>query len=158
MCNKHVKHGTSTTLAVALSFAATDVDAQTPPPAQQIAAALAAAPPSDRDGATVFGFAADGSMTTLRQGTNELICLDNQAAVAWRQPLKHGRPVGLPVASEGALYVAWQPGGLSKVSSADGAEAAHLQLETPVVAGPVALGKRFILTSPDGTLLVVDRP
>jgi len=64
-----------TTLAVALSFAATDVDAQTPPPAQQIAAALAAAPPSDRDGATVFGFAADGSMTTLRQGTNELICL-----------------------------------------------------------------------------------
>lgn len=64
-----------TTLAVALSFAATDVDAQTPPPAQQIAAALAAAPAGDRDGATVFGFAADGSMTTLKQGTNELICL-----------------------------------------------------------------------------------
>lgn len=64
-----------TTAAVALSFLAAPVDAQTPPPAEQIAAALAPAPPGDRDGAKVYGFAADGSMTTLREGTNELICL-----------------------------------------------------------------------------------
>jgi hypothetical protein len=64
-----------TSMAVAISFVASEVAAQTPPPAQQIAQALAPAPAGDKDGATVYGFAADGSMTTLREGTNELICL-----------------------------------------------------------------------------------
>jgi hypothetical protein len=50
--------------------------AQTTPSAQvQIAQAVAAAPAMERADATVFGFSADGSMTTLRQGSNGLICL-----------------------------------------------------------------------------------
>jgi len=105
-----------------------------------------------------WGPFAVGDQILCSTDTNELICLDNQAAIAWRQPLAHGRPVGMPVAGEDTLFIAWQSGGLSKLSSADGVETGHIQLESPVVAGPVALGKRFILSSPNGTLFVVDRP
>lgn len=41
----------------------------------QIRLAVQAAPEDMRDGATVQGYDADGAFTTLREGTNELICM-----------------------------------------------------------------------------------
>lgn len=41
----------------------------------QINLAVQAAPASMRDGATVQGYAADGSFRTIRNGTNDLICM-----------------------------------------------------------------------------------
>ncbi|MGI9179491.1 MAG: hypothetical protein ACR2H9_03100 [Longimicrobiaceae bacterium] len=52
--------------------------AQPLPPAQQIAAAVAPAPEALREGATVLGYGRDGRLTTLRRGTNDLICLADQ--------------------------------------------------------------------------------
>jgi hypothetical protein len=50
--------------------------AQTPPStADQIAATIQAAPEEMRAGAAVLGYGADGKLTELRKGTNELICL-----------------------------------------------------------------------------------
>ena len=50
--------------------------AQTPPSAaDQIAATIQAAPEELRAGAGVLGYGADGKLTELRKGTNELICL-----------------------------------------------------------------------------------
>ena len=43
--------------------------------ATQIAGAVHASPPELRDAATVLGYTADGSVVTLRQGSNHLICL-----------------------------------------------------------------------------------
>ncbi len=43
--------------------------------ADQIAAALLAAPEASRDGAAVLGFGADGKLKELRAGSNEFICL-----------------------------------------------------------------------------------
>jgi hypothetical protein len=43
----------------------------------QIAAAVKAAPAEYRDGATVLGRAADGAMVTIREGSNDLICLSD---------------------------------------------------------------------------------
>jgi hypothetical protein len=46
----------------------------------QIAAAVQAAPKERRAQVTVLGYSADGKVTTLRQGTNDLFCLaDNPA-------------------------------------------------------------------------------
>lgn len=42
---------------------------------EQIAAAVQAAPESQRDGAMVYGFDAEGKLIVLRKGTNKLICL-----------------------------------------------------------------------------------
>ena len=61
-------------LLTLISVAAT---AQTPVPtaADQIAATIQAAPEEMREGAAVLGYGADGKLTELRKGTNELICL-----------------------------------------------------------------------------------
>lgn len=54
--------------------------AQTPAPTipsaeDQIAVTVQAAPEEMRAGATVLGYGADGKLTELRKGTNELVCL-----------------------------------------------------------------------------------
>lgn len=45
---------------------------------QQIATAVLPAPPDRRDGATVLGYDADGTLVTLREGTNDFICLADE--------------------------------------------------------------------------------
>lgn len=44
-------------------------------PAMQIALAVQSAPMDLRDGATVQGYDAEGTFVTLREGTNEMICM-----------------------------------------------------------------------------------
>jgi hypothetical protein len=61
------------TLAVAYPLAAQAP--ATPPPEQQIAAALIPLPADLRAGATVLGYAPDGRLTTLRAGKGEMTCL-----------------------------------------------------------------------------------
>lgn len=56
--------------------------AEIPPPAEQIAAAVQAAPKERRDGAGVLGYNGEGKLVTLRAGTNELICLGDDPKVA----------------------------------------------------------------------------
>jgi len=46
-----------------------------PPPESQIAAAVLAAPLERRSAATVLGYDAGGVLVTLRQGSNDLVCL-----------------------------------------------------------------------------------
>jgi hypothetical protein len=62
-----------------LLFAAADVaEAQVPPAADQIAAAVLAAPADLRDAATVLGYDPEGHLITLREGSNEIICLADE--------------------------------------------------------------------------------
>src|SRR5690349_588925 len=46
-----------------------------PPAAEQIAAAVLAAPADRRAGATVLGYDEKGALVTLRAGTNDQVCL-----------------------------------------------------------------------------------
>lgn len=46
-----------------------------PPPEIQIAAAVLAAPEDRRAGAAVLGYDAGGALVTLREGSNDLVCL-----------------------------------------------------------------------------------
>lgn len=46
-----------------------------PSPEKQIMAAVSPAPADMKDGATVLGYNSEGKLITLREGTNELICL-----------------------------------------------------------------------------------
>lgn len=66
-------------IATLLALGAT-LPAQTPPPAEQIAAAVLAAPADRRAAATVLGYNDAGKVVTLRQGTNDLICLADDPA------------------------------------------------------------------------------
>ena len=50
-------------------------------PADQIASSILAAPKERRAAATVLGYNAEGKVVTLRQGTNDFICLADDPAV-----------------------------------------------------------------------------
>lgn len=52
-----------------------------PSPEQQIMAAVSPAPADMKDGATVLGYNSNGDIVTLREGTNELICLSDDPSV-----------------------------------------------------------------------------
>ncbi|REJ74095.1 MAG: hypothetical protein DWQ36_09325 [Acidobacteria bacterium] len=52
-----------------------EVSVAVPPDAEQIAAAVLAAPEDRRAEATVIGWRADGSNVTLREGSNDIVCL-----------------------------------------------------------------------------------
>ncbi len=78
------------TLPVLLAALPSALSAQTPPPDVQIAQAVQAAPPQQQSDATVFGFTADGSMTTLRDGSNGIICLaDDPNREGWSVACYH---------------------------------------------------------------------
>lgn len=49
--------------------------AQTPSAEQQIAAAVSAAPEHLREQAMVYGYSENGTFVTLREGTNEMVCI-----------------------------------------------------------------------------------
>jgi hypothetical protein len=55
--------------------ASTPSVAPTPPAAEQIAAAVLAAPADRRAGAMVLGYDEKGALVTLRDGTNDQVCL-----------------------------------------------------------------------------------
>lgn len=62
-------------LTFVLLFATGAAMTQIPSREIQIKTALLAAPEEDRNGATVYGYDADGEFVVLRKGTNEMICL-----------------------------------------------------------------------------------
>ncbi|MGI9430222.1 MAG: PQQ-binding-like beta-propeller repeat protein, partial [Bythopirellula sp.] len=118
-----------------------------------------AAQPSVDIGATItWGPFPVGDHVVLATSTEELIALDDQAQVAWRQSFAHGPPAGQPIVQDGGLVLLWQQGGLSRLDIATGDEATFVPLPQPVVAGPVPFGSRLVVNTYDGTLLVVDRP
>ena len=90
--------------------------------------------------------------------TDELVCFDAQATVVWRQSLTHGPPAGQPIAHDDSVVLLWQQGALSYLQPSSGEETAYIPLPQPVVAGPVVFGQRLVVSSYDGTLLIVDHP
>jgi hypothetical protein len=78
------------------------------PPADQIASAILAAPKERRAAATVLGYNEKGEVTTLRKGTNDLICLatdpkEKQFSVAcYHKDLEPFMARGRELASQGA--------------------------------------------------------
>jgi hypothetical protein len=67
-------------LLTGLLTAGSLVAANVPPPSEQIAATLLAAPEKRREGAEVLGYNAEGKLVTLRKGSNDLICLADAPA------------------------------------------------------------------------------
>ena len=66
--------------AIALVSVAVPAAADPPPAEDQIAGALLPAPPDLRESAAVLGYAPDGRLVTLQEGTGDLVCLADDPA------------------------------------------------------------------------------
>ena len=78
------------TTIVVLSVMTRGAQAQIPSHAEQLGSAVQAAPEGMREGAGVLGYDADGKVITLREGTNQLVCLaDNPANQGWSVACYH---------------------------------------------------------------------
>jgi hypothetical protein len=119
---------------------------------------LTAGEPISLEGRVAWGphAAGDGALISIESG--ELLMVSGEGAVRWRQPLKHGAPCGTPLIDDQDAFLLFPTGGLARISLADGAESAYAELGQPAIAGPVALGPRLVVSAPDGTLLIVNRP
>ncbi|HWA85724.1 MAG TPA: hypothetical protein VG710_05850 [Opitutus sp.] len=62
-------------LLVTIGTSVASSAAEAPPASRQIAIAVQAAPEKERDACTVLGYDDTGKLVTLREGTNNLICL-----------------------------------------------------------------------------------
>jgi hypothetical protein len=114
-----------------------------PPAAEQIAAAVLAAPVELRAGAAVLGYTSDGRLVTLREGTNELICLADDPAVEAFHVACYHRSLEPFMARGRALRAAGVKG--PQVDSVRFKEVAAGTLAMP--RGPAAL---YTLTAPHG--------
>jgi outer membrane protein assembly factor BamB/tetratricopeptide (TPR) repeat protein len=99
---------------------------------------------------------ADRLLTVTAQ--DELICLDSQGEITWRQPIENSGINGRPLQVDEEVLLLWQDGSLTLVELTTGKQRVKLNLDQPIVAGPVAFGKRVLLSTHDGTLLVVNLP
>ena len=90
-----------------LLFSITAVGQTIPPSEDQIAATIQALPEELRAGAAVLGYGADGKLTELRKGANELICLaddpkDNRfSAACYHKDLEPFMARGRELAAQG---------------------------------------------------------
>jgi len=95
-------------LALGFAAAGSVYALEVAPPADQIASAILAAPKERRAAATVLGYNDKGEVTTLRKGTNDLICLATDpkakafSVACYHKDLEPFMARGRELASEGA--------------------------------------------------------
>lgn len=115
-----------------------------PTPAQQIASAVLPLPEAFRDGAAVLGYRTPGVLTELRKGTNEMICLADNPAVAAFQVACYHEAMEPFMARGRALRVEGVEG--DQVDTVRFREVREGKL--PVPSGPASL---YSLTGPAGS-------
>ncbi len=115
-----------------------------PTPAQQIASAVLPLPEAFREAATVLGYRAPGVLTELRKGTNGMICLADNPAVAAFQVACYHEEMEPFMARGRALRIEGVEG--DQVDTVRFREVREGKL--PVPSGPASL---YSLTGPAGS-------
>ncbi|HUY36521.1 MAG TPA: PQQ-binding-like beta-propeller repeat protein [Pirellulales bacterium] len=119
---------------------------------------LASGPSWPLEGGAAWGpFVVAGRVLVATQG-GELLCIDDARKEVWRVPLPYGALVGTPLSDDGGYLLAAMGGVVYRIGAENGAELAQVDIGEPLAAGPVALGRRLLLSGHDGTLLVVAGP
>jgi hypothetical protein len=115
------------TLLLVLLTGFTTACAQTEPDPHIVAQAISAAPAEKADGAAVYGYAEDGTLELVREGTNDLVCMaDNPQRDGFEASCYHESL--LPYVARGVELRAGGMDGMSTVSKrAEEVEAGELE-------------------------------
>ena len=98
-----------------------------------------------------------GGELLLATAAGELVAIDPEGEIAWRQPTQDTPPRGTPLADDDSVLVLG-PNGVRRIALQDGSTQNEAPTGEPAAFGPVGLGNRLIVTAHDGTLLVVEKP
>jgi hypothetical protein len=97
-------------------------------------------------------------MLLMVTANDQLVAVGSDGAIAWADTVKAGDLAGPPLAADNSVLLAYRAGVLERRELADGKSMGKLNVEHPLAAGPVPFMERIVLTTHDGTLLVVEQP
>jgi outer membrane protein assembly factor BamB len=100
----------------------------------------------------VWGPCAVGKRVLVASAAGKLLCVDDQAKLAWQVELSAGPPAGRAIEVAGAYLLASSRGQVLKIDAASGKQVAKLEVGRPLASGPVSLGGRLFVGGADGTL------
>jgi outer membrane protein assembly factor BamB len=99
-----------------------------------------------------------GNLVIVATANGQLVAVGADGTIAWADAIKEGELAGPPLAADDGILLAYRKGVLERLNLADGQIAGRLDVEHPLEAGPVRLLDKIVLTTHDGTLLVVKQP
>jgi hypothetical protein len=89
---------------------------------------------------------------------HELFCLDKRPELAWHAPLENCIPLDTPLEHGNEFTLATSDGVVARIDLATGEVRKKVDLEQPLAGGPIASGANLILSSPDGSLILIKAP
>ena len=100
-----------------------------------------------------------GKYVLAREQSGTLHCLDGTGSKLWSVELPEGPLVGRPRVFGGdQLLLAFEQGLLLAINLSDGGRAWTLETGQTLESGPEPLGKRLVVGTADGTLLLYTIP
>ncbi len=109
-------------------------------------------------GDVVWGPYRVGEVLVVATANEQLVAVRKDGSIAWTDAVKEGDLAGPPLATDGSLLVTYRKGILERRGLSDGQSTGRLDVENPLATGPVRFMDRIVLTTHDGTLLVVEQP
>ena len=113
---------------------------------------------TDLPGDVVWGPYRIGDRLLVATANEQLVAVSSEGSVAWAAPMTAGDLAGPPLAAGDDVFVAFRGGTLERRSMSDGQVVGSVNVEQPLAAGPVEFLDRIVLTTHDGSLLVIQRP
>lgn len=83
---------------------------------------------------------------------DEIVCVQADGAILWKQPTAQGIPVGEPLVEAGQLIFASSRGMVWRADAATGEASGDVDLNEPFMSGPARFGKRIAIAGADGVI------
>jgi hypothetical protein len=105
-----------------------------------------------------YGPYAAGNVALLETVDHILVAVKPDGEVQFQVPLEHGQLAGPPLVQPDSAIFSYRKGIVERRSLKDGKSLGVVNVEHPLTTGPVAFLQKLVVTSADGTILVIDQP
>jgi len=109
-------------------------------------------------GEVIWGPYRAGNLFVVATSNDQLVAVNPDGSIAWAESVKEGDLAGPPLAIDQNVLLTYRRGIFERRRLANGKTVGRLDVEHPLAAGPVRFLDHIVLTTHDGTLLVVEQP